>query len=65
MKTTGINIPTMKAAIMYAFFFGEIGAFPAMGISMILPLVAVEAKVMAFSSRFCNNMVYKFALISC
>ena len=32
---------------------------------MIRPLLAVAAKVMAFSSRFCKSMMYKLALISC
>ncbi|EJW92363.1 secreted protein [gut metagenome] len=44
---------------------GATGVSSGIAASMILALLAVAAKVMAFSSRFCNNIKYKPALISC
>ena len=65
MIPTGINKPTTNAANKKIIFFGATGSFPGNGSSTIRPLLAVDANVIAFSSRFCNSIIYKVALISC
>ena len=65
MIPTGINRPTTNAANKNTSFLGATGSFPGNGSSTIRPLLAVAANVIAFSSRFCNSMIYKVALISC
>ena len=49
--------PMINAANAIIIFLGAIGAVPGKASSMMRPLVAVDARVIAFSSRFCNNMV--------
>ena len=62
---TGIARPKINAASMKTILFGATGRSSASGSSMMRPLFAVAASVMAFSSRFCNSMTYNVALISC
>ena len=57
--------PITNAANMKTIFRGATGALSANGVSMMRPLLAVAAKVIAFSSRFCKSMMYRLALISC
>ena len=56
-KPTGIASPIIRAAKATIFFLGDIGYLSGNASSMMRPLVAVAARVMAFSSRFCNSMM--------
>jgi len=53
----GSPSPTISAAKAITIFLGAIGAELANASSIMRPLVAVDANVMAFSSRFCKSIV--------
>ena len=52
MKPTGIPIPNTRAVSITTIFLGETGFLLGRAALMIRPLLAVDARVIAFSSRF-------------
>ena len=62
---TKIKIDDLPDWYVFGRVYKHWGYLSAKGSSIIRPLLAVEANVIAFSSRFCNNIIYKVAFISC
>ncbi len=57
MIPTGMPTPNTRAASITTIFLGETGFLVGRADLMIRPLLAVDARVIAFSSRFWSNMM--------